>query len=429
MVNIIKNKYETHIKNNRFFGVELEFGYENISEISERDYSTSREISQRALSKAVELAIQHPEIFRGVRLVEDLSIRVALEVVFAPLLDCEFSWNHIQNVLDILKQNGFYVTKGNGMHMHISTFKALELERLKAKTELSKKSLQHQIDNIEIFERDGYKVIDFRNGFSACDGLFQSDTEMEFELVKDIMLRYSKGLKHIEQFIPLSRKDNRFCNTYKMTENAINNATSISDITFGKFTAINLVPFENGTIEFRQALTTLNVDKIIVWFRFLDNLVRYSDTKRLQRIAESIYNVPNSLRPYLTRSNTRQELLYNELYNSDNEIGIQTRDLMDTFGLTSQSIRRLISDIHSTFNRNQINSNDFLITHTFRENGSNYGDGITNTSYQIVKQVNRNTTVELLPENRIGLESIFAELDDDTFSYLHQAKTNRLMRI
>ena len=63
MVNIIKNKYETYILNNRFFGIELEFGYENISEISERDYSTSREISQRALSKAIELAIQHPQIF------------------------------------------------------------------------------------------------------------------------------------------------------------------------------------------------------------------------------------------------------------------------------------------------------------------------------------------------------------------------------
>ena len=139
--------------------------------------------------------------------------------------------------------------------------------------------------------------------------------------------------------------------------------------------------------------------------------------------------MPNSLRPYLTRSNTRQELLYNELYNSNNEIGIQTNQLMDMFGLTSQSIRRLISDIHSTFNRNQINSDDFLITHTFRENGSSYGDGITNTSYQIVKQVNRSCSVELLPLNRIGLESIFADLDDDTFAFLHQAKTNRLMRI
>ncbi len=112
-----------------------------------------------------------------------------------------------------------------------------------------------------------------------------------------------------------------------------------------------LEPFKNGTIEFRQALTTLNINKIIVWFRFLDNLIRYSDTKRLNRISENTFNVPNSLRPYLFRSNTRQELLYTELYNSNNSIGIQTRELMDTFGLTSQSIRRLISDIHSTFRR------------------------------------------------------------------------------
>ena len=58
-----------------------------------------------------------------------------------------------------------------------------------------------------------------------------------------------------------------------MTESRINSASSISDITFGKFTAVNLMTFSNGTIEFRQALTTLNVDKIIVWFRFIDNLI------------------------------------------------------------------------------------------------------------------------------------------------------------
>ena len=139
--------------------------------------------------------------------------------------------------------------------------------------------------------------------------------------------------------------------------------------------------------------------------------------------------MPSSLRPYLTRSNTRQELLYNELYNADGNLGLQTRQLMDTFGLTSQSIRRLISDIRTTFSNNNINADDFLITHTFVENGSSYGDGITNTSYQVIREVNRNSTIELLPLNRIGLESIFADLDDDTFAFLHQAKTNRLMKI
>ena len=252
---------------------------------------------------------------------------------------------------------------------------------------------------------------------------------MEFELVQDIMLRYSKGLNHIEKFLPSSRTNNTFCETSEMTESRINSASSISDLTFGKFTAINLEPFSKGTIEFRQALTTLNVDKIIVWFRFIDNLIRYSDDKRLNRISETVYNVPSSLRPYLTRSNTRQELLYNELYNADGNLGLQTRQLMDTFGLTSQSIRRLISDIRTTFSNNNINADDFLITHTFVENGSSYGDGITNTSYQVIREVNRNSTIELLPLNRIGLESIFADLDDDTFAFLHQAKTNRLMRI
>ena len=131
----------------------------------------------------------------------------------------------------------------------------------------------------------------------------------------------------------------------------------------------------------------------------------------------------------MTRSNTRQELLYNELYNADGNLGLQTRQLMDMFGLTSQSIRRLISDIRTTFSNNNINADDFLITHTFTENGSSYGQGVTNTSYQVVRQVNRNSSIQLLPLNRIGLESIFADLDDDTFAFLHLAKTNRSMKI
>ena len=357
----------------------------------------------------------------------DGSAKVAIEIVFPILFDHADAWNYINNILTILKENGFFVSSDCGMHLHISTHKAIETD----KAELIQKSINHQASLITRHEDVyGYQTIDFNlDGFVAPSNLYQDDTEMEFELVKDVMLRYSKGLNHIQKFLPSSRTNNTFCETHQMTESRINSASSISDITFGKFTAVNLMTFSNGTIEFRQALTTLNVDKIIVWFRFIDNLIRYSDTKRLNRISETVYNVPSSLSPYLTRSNTRQELLYNELYNADGNLGLQTRQLMDTFGLTSQSIRRLISDIRNTFSNNNINADDFLITHTFTENGSSYGDGVSNTSYQVIREVNRNSTIELLPLNRIGLESIFAELDDDTFAYLHQAKTNRLMRI
>ncbi len=426
MVNIKKDLLNTTIIGNKGFGLELEFAY-GISANDNITRSDRRAIKEEALNLACDLAEQHQDIFKGLRIMYDGSAKVAIEIVFPILFDHADAWNYINNILTILKENGFFVSSDCGMHLHISTHKAIETD----KAELIQKSINHQASLITRHEDVyGYQTIDFNlDGFVAPSNLYQDDTEMEFELVKDVMLRYSKGLNHIQKFLPSSRTNNTFCETHQMTESRINSASSISDLTFGKFTAINLMTFSNGTIEFRQALTTLNVDKIIVWFRFIDNLIRYSDTKRLNRIAETVYNVPSSLRPYLTRSNTRQELLYNELYNADGNLGLQTRQLMDTFGLTSQSIRRLISDIRTTFSNNNINADDFLITHTFTENGSSYGDGITNTSYQIVKQVNRNSTIELLPLNRIGLESIFAELDDDTFAYLHQAKTNRLMRI
>ena len=426
MVNIKKDLLNTTIIGNKGFGLELEFAY-GISANDNITRSERRAIKEQALNLACDLAEQHQDIFKGLRIMYDGSEKVAIEIVFPILFDHADAWNYINNILTILKENGFFVSSDCGMHLHISTHKAIETD----KAELIQKSINHQASLITRHEDVyGYQTIDFNlDGFVAPSNLYQDDTEMEFELVKDVMLRYSKGLNHIQKFLPSSRTNNTFCETHQMTESRINSASSISDITFGKFTAVNLMTFSNGTIEFRQALTTLNVDKIIVWFRFIDNLIRYSDTKRLNRISETVYNVPSSLRPYLTRSNTRQELLYNELYNADGNLGLQTRQLMDTFGLTSQSIRRLISDIRNTFSNNNINADDFLITHTFTENGSSYGDGVSNTSYQVIREVNRNSTIELLPLNRIGLESIFAELDDDTFAYLHQAKTNRLMRI
>ena len=426
MVNIKKDLLNTTIIGNKGFGLELEFAY-GISANDNITRSERRAIKEQALKLACDLAEQHQDIFKGLRIMYDGSAKVAIEIVFPILFDHADAWNYINNILTILKENGFFVSSDCGMHLHISTHKAIETD----KAELIQKSINHQASLITRHEDVyGYQTIDFNlDGFVAPSNLYQDDTEMEFELVKDVMLRYSKGLNHIQKFLPSSRTNNTFCETHQMTESRINSASSISDITFGKFTAVNLMTFSNGTIEFRQALTTLNVDKIIVWFRFIDNLIRYSDTKRLNRISETVYNVPSSLRPYLTRSNTRQELLYNELYNADGNLGLQTRQLMDTFGLTSQSIRRLISDIRNTFSNNNINADDFLITHTFTENGSSYGDGVSNTSYQVIREVNRNSTIELLPLNRIGLESIFAELDDDTFAYLHQAKTNRLMRI
>ncbi len=426
MVNIKKDLLNTTIIGNKGFGLELEFAY-GISANDNITRSERRAIKEQALNLACDLAEQHQDIFKGLRIMYDGSAKVAIEIVFPILFDHADAWNYINNILTILKENGFFVSSDCGMHLHISTHKAIETD----KAELIQKSINHQASLITRHEDVyGYQTIDFNlDGFVAPSNLYQDDTEMEFELVKDVMLRYSKGLNHIQKFLPSSRTNNTFCETHQMTESRINSASSISDITFGKFTAVNLMTFSNGTIEFRQALTTLNVDKIIVWFRFIDNLIRYSDTKRLNRISETVYNVPSSLRPYLTRSNTRQELLYNELYNADGNLGLQTRQLMDTFGLTSQSIRRLISDIRNTFSNNNINADDFLITHTFTENGSSYGDGVSNTSYQVIREVNRNSTIELLPLNRIGLESIFAELDDDTFAYLHQAKTNRLMRI
>ena len=125
------------------------------------------------------------------------------------------------DILSILKENGFYVATDNGMHMHISTHKALETD----KADLIEKSINHQANLITRYEDVyGYQTIDFNiDGFVAPSDLFQYNTEMEFELVQDIMLRYSKGLDHIQKFLPSSRTDNTFCRTYEMRESNVIN--------------------------------------------------------------------------------------------------------------------------------------------------------------------------------------------------------------
>ena len=54
----------------------------------------------------------------------------------------------------------------------------------------------------------------------------------------------------------ISEVNNTFCETHQMTESRINSASSISDITFGKFTAVNLMTFSNGTMRLPRKMTS-----------------------------------------------------------------------------------------------------------------------------------------------------------------------------
>ena len=92
MVNIQKNLFNTYQFNNRGFGIELEFAYSNIAD-ENISWSQSKAIKIEALKKACDLAEQHQDIFKGLRIVHDGSKHVAIEIVFPILFDHENSWN------------------------------------------------------------------------------------------------------------------------------------------------------------------------------------------------------------------------------------------------------------------------------------------------------------------------------------------------
>ena len=127
-MDIKKDLYNTYQFNNRGFGLELEFAYGNIAD-DNITRSERRAIKEQALKLVCDLAEQHQDIFKGLRIMYDGSAKVAIEIVFPILFDHQNAWNYISDILSILKENGFHVATDNGMHMHISTHKALETDK------------------------------------------------------------------------------------------------------------------------------------------------------------------------------------------------------------------------------------------------------------------------------------------------------------
>ena len=123
---IRKDLNEHKILNNRAFGLEIELAKENINDPN-ITWEQSKAISKRSLKIACDL-IEHHNL-KGIRCMYDGSKHVAIELVFPILFDCRISWAYVQHVLSIFKANDFYVSEGNGMHLHISTFKALETSK------------------------------------------------------------------------------------------------------------------------------------------------------------------------------------------------------------------------------------------------------------------------------------------------------------
>jgi len=316
----------------------------------------------------------------------DGTPNVDCEIVLPPLAPCDFAFDYIKKVCRVLEDIGCRINRQCGLHVHISNAQTLHANP----TNLSSSSIQYT-------ERTSR----FINGSE-----YYADP-MDAVAVKDIMTRYAKSQPTINSMFPRSRTSNRYCSTMHLDRlNSARTIEQLRDATVGKFSVINLLHWQNGTIEFRQASGTIEADKIIKWVLFLINLVHHTIENRIEngQTSETISTPVQLFRP-----ETRVGLIYSMCRSNG---GANVTDLMDATGTSAINIRARISEIRARL------SDGAVVTHTMQANGNSYGDGQDLARYEILSEYQTQSTgARLMPANRIGLESVWAGLPDDIFEW------------
>ena len=318
---------------------------------------------------------------RGCDVKPDGTPRVDAEIVLPPLAACDFAFDYIKKICRVLEDVGASVNSSCGLHVHISN----------APLNSDTTATQFCGESIDVKERTGR--------------FFANHSEpMDFIAVQDIMRRYTRQQDAVNSMFPRSRTDNRYCSP--LSTRRIEQASTISELTFGKFTSINLQTWSRGTIEFRQASGTIEASKIINWVKFLNNLVLHTVENRVENGNRTIVtDTPEQ--PF--RRGARVGVQY-DMMRSDG--GATTQEIMDATGCSEQRVRAAVSEIRSRV------GDAAVVTSTQQANGARYGDGTHHTSYTVLFSIEtQGNAAQLLPENRRGVESIWANVDDDLFEW------------
>ena len=239
------------------------------------------------------------------------------------------------------------------------------------------------------------------------------DEPMDAIAVKDIMNRYKDSQTSINGFFPQSRTNHNMCKPITRTI-AGNTIQELKACTSGKFSVINLEPWTSkGTIEFRQASGTLEMDKILNWVEFLLTLVSQTVDNRIETGSAPITFTTPETAPF--RRGTRVGVVYEMARQRG---GVSTRELMDATGSTDGDIRRQFSEIRTRLENQGFDRTRAVIQHDQATFGNRYGDGTDLNGYEIVRSYETiSTGAQLLPENRIGSASIWASISDPVFEW------------
>ena len=124
--------------------------------------------------------------------------------------------------------------------------------------------------------------------------------KVDFATYKNIFYNYAKIESVIDSFMPQSRRENRFCKSFREYGNNIYELLSYAsdkyDIAriFGndRYFKVNPVAFQrHNTIEFRQHSGTTDYEKMSNWIEFLKALIEFSKSHRIES-ANSVNDLP-----------------------------------------------------------------------------------------------------------------------------------------
>ena len=337
----------------------------------------------------------------------------------SPNVDCEFvlppfplhmaggAHDDIRMLLEFIERNGGRVSKsGCGLHVHVGNRMVKGMS-----------------------PRDFWQAS--KAAHTAPDRCYYVAPNltdvMPLALVRDVIQRYAAHQSDIDAILAPSRREHgnasRFCRSIRNVGfgghnadqfGAAENASRMADILGGKFGAINMQTWSRlGTVEFRQHQATLDIEKLEAWCLLLDALFRYSDLQRLDYTAPATATVATPDAPH--RNGSRLAVMWGMCRR---EGGAHVSDISAATGWTADTIRARVSEWRNT------HGDQAVITHTQQAYGHRYGSsngGHDLNGYEIARQVETTVAggVALYPENRRGVTSIWAGLDDQTFEFFN----------
>jgi hypothetical protein len=338
--------------------------------------------------------------FDWLQVKSDSTREVDVEIVWPPMVDCPEVRRDLSSVMEICKDLGLKYREKCGLHIHVG------IKRLKPATNIASFIIHSKARA--------------RANFQMPEDSWFCDEPMQFELLKDVVRRYSINQSTVDAFMPQSRvSPNRSAHMLRSIahltrENearfeATETVSQLDNVIGGKFNAVNVSTWSRGTIEFRQHPATLSSGKVMNWVSLLIGLIEDSDANRIDyapsATREVTETVASPVQPY--RRNSNIGLLWSACRISG---GASVRQLVNITGMTPQNIRARFSEMRSA------HGDDVIVMHTQQSYNNHYGSSNGQYDlggYEVLEHVERTTSqassgVCLMPDDIIGSTDMYA---------------------